>query len=243
MSRMTSAHVAATAALLISMAACACELHRPLQVHGKSLGGLRREAAARACDLRRRLRRAGRDPVKSYQDCMRQHGWKFLHETRDKDTVSGGFDSNVKRKPGHYIDHDDGMDCQNFGGAAVCTPPDGTVHYFDPEQGLPCTRTGIVSICSRCGQVPRAPLEPSHCRNDQPVGRADRSENNGRSLAGSRTRYPADLVSASLHPACLACRCRAVCRGIVSELRARPQSGTFLDPARHAQSAMAADNR
>jgi hypothetical protein len=40
------------------------------------------------------------------------------------------------------------MDCQNFGGAAVCTPPDGTVHYFDPDQGLNCTRTGIVSICS-----------------------------------------------------------------------------------------------
>jgi hypothetical protein len=35
-----------------------------------------------------------------------------------------------------------------MGGAAVCTPPNGTVKYYDPEQGLNCTRTGIVSVCS-----------------------------------------------------------------------------------------------
>jgi hypothetical protein len=40
------------------------------------------------------------------------------------------------------------MDCQNFGGAAVCGPPSGTVRYYDPEQGLNCTRTGLVSVCS-----------------------------------------------------------------------------------------------
>jgi hypothetical protein len=50
--------------------------------------------------------------------------------------------------PGHFIDHDNGMDCQNAGGAEVCDPPNGTVHYFDPDQNLPCTRTGAMSICS-----------------------------------------------------------------------------------------------
>jgi hypothetical protein len=56
--------------------------------------------------------------------------------------------ANVRLQPGHFIDHDNGMDCQNMGGAEVCVPPNGTVHYFDPDQGLNCTRTGLVSICS-----------------------------------------------------------------------------------------------
>ena len=79
---------------------------------------------------------------------MLQNGWRFLYETRDKATASDAVGSNVKLKPGHYIDPQNGMDCQNIGGAEVCDPPDGTVHYFDPDQGLPCTRTGLVSICS-----------------------------------------------------------------------------------------------
>ncbi len=87
-------------------------------------------------------------PSKNYQGRMRQHGWKFLYETRDKETPSDAVRSSVKLKPGHYIDPDNGMDCQNSSGVAVCDPPNGTVNYFDVEQGLPCTRTGIVSICS-----------------------------------------------------------------------------------------------
>lgn len=39
------------------------------------------------------------------------------------------------------------MDCQNMGGASVCTPPNGTVRYYDPDQGLNCTRSGLVAIC------------------------------------------------------------------------------------------------
>lgn len=87
-------------------------------------------------------------PSKGYRSCMLPQGWKFLDETRDKETASDAASSNVKLKPGHYIDHDNGMDCQNFGSAAVCTPPNGMVRYFDPDQGLNCARTGIVSICS-----------------------------------------------------------------------------------------------
>jgi hypothetical protein len=44
-------------------------------------------------------------------------------------------------------DPDTGMSCRNFGGVAVCDPPQGTVHYRNHE-GLNCTRTGIVSVCS-----------------------------------------------------------------------------------------------
>jgi hypothetical protein len=87
-------------------------------------------------------------PSKSYRSCMLQRGWKFLYETRDNETAPDATGSNVKLKPGHYIDPKNGMDCQNSGGVEVCDPPNGTVRYFDPDQGLPCTRTGLVSICS-----------------------------------------------------------------------------------------------
>jgi hypothetical protein len=90
-------------------------------------------------------------PTRAYRSCMLQHGWKFLSVTREKVPTAPSdpsFSSNAKLKPGHFIDHDTGMDCQNFGGASVCVPPNGTVRYYDPDQGLNCTRTGLVAICS-----------------------------------------------------------------------------------------------
>jgi hypothetical protein len=68
------------------------------------------------------------------------------HETFSNQTFSNQTYRVVARA--HFIDHDNGMDCQNVGGAEVCDPPQGTVHYFDPDQNLPCTRTGAMSICS-----------------------------------------------------------------------------------------------
>jgi hypothetical protein len=87
-------------------------------------------------------------PSASYRACMLQHGWRFTHLERSKAPADPYFSSNAKVAPGHFIDHDNGMDCVNTGGAEVCDPPNGTVHYFDPDQGLPCTRTGAMSVCS-----------------------------------------------------------------------------------------------
>ena len=92
-------------------------------------------------------------PSASYRSCMLQHGWKFSHLSRTRVQASRApadpyFSSNVKLAPGHYINHDSGMDCRNEGGAEVCDGPQGTVHYFDPDQDLPCTRTGLMSICT-----------------------------------------------------------------------------------------------
>jgi hypothetical protein len=92
-------------------------------------------------------------PSAGYRSCMLQHGWKYSSLTRQAVRVTRApadpyFSSNAKVAPGHFIDHDNGMDCQNTGGAEVCDPPNGTVHYFDPDQNLPCTRTGAMSVCS-----------------------------------------------------------------------------------------------
>jgi hypothetical protein len=92
-------------------------------------------------------------PSASYRSCMLQQGWKYTSLTRTRLPTTRApadpyFSSNAKVAPGHFIDHDNGMDCQNTGGAEVCDPPKGTVHYFDPDQNLPCTRTGAMSICS-----------------------------------------------------------------------------------------------
>jgi hypothetical protein len=92
-------------------------------------------------------------PSASYRSCMLQRGWKYSYLSRTRVQASRApadpyFSSNAKVAPGHFIDHDNGMDCQNTGGAEVCDPPQGTVHYFDPDQNLPCTRTGAMSICS-----------------------------------------------------------------------------------------------
>jgi hypothetical protein len=73
---------------------------------------------------------------------MRAHGWMVDRYTPDpRQRVSAGGNSST------YIDPHTGMSCRNFGGVAVCDPPQGTVHYQN-EEGLNCTRTGIVSICS-----------------------------------------------------------------------------------------------
>ena len=89
-------------------------------------------------------------PTRAYRSCMLQRGWKFLTVTRvsvSDEPDDPNFSSNAKLAPGHFIDHDTGMDCQNKGGASVCTPPNGTVRYYDPDQGLNCTRSGLVAIC------------------------------------------------------------------------------------------------
>ena len=90
-------------------------------------------------------------PTAGYRNCMRGRGWRFLSVSRVRvpDAPAGPtFSSSAKVAPGHYISHNNGMDCQNVGGAAVCGPPNGTVRYYDPEQGLNCTRSGLVSVCS-----------------------------------------------------------------------------------------------
>ena len=89
-------------------------------------------------------------PTRAYRSCMLQRGWKFLTVTRVRvpdEPDDPNFSSNAKLAPGHFIDHDTGMDCQNKGGASVCTPPNGTVRYYDPDQGPNCTRSGLVSVC------------------------------------------------------------------------------------------------
>jgi hypothetical protein len=45
-----------------------------------------------------------------------------------------------------YIDPHTGMVCSDFGGVAVCSPPQGTVHYT--RHGQNCVRTGLVAVCS-----------------------------------------------------------------------------------------------
>ena len=68
-------------------------------------------------------------PPASYRNCMLQHGWKFSSLTRTRVQAAPAdpyFSSNAKVAPGHFIDHDNGMDCQNTGGAEVCDPPNGT---------------------------------------------------------------------------------------------------------------------
>jgi len=87
-------------------------------------------------------------PSAAYRSCMLQRGWKYTSLTRTRVPDDPNFSSNAWVAPGHFIDHDNGMDCHNSGGAENCDPPNGTVHYYDPDQGLNCTRTGIASICS-----------------------------------------------------------------------------------------------
>jgi len=109
------------------------------------------QADTASCDSAIGVQRA--TPSAGYRNCMLQHGWKYSFVTRQAVQATRAsndpyFSSNAKVAPGHFIDHDNGMDCQNTGGAEVCDPPNGTVHYFDPDQNLPCTRTGAMSICS-----------------------------------------------------------------------------------------------
>jgi hypothetical protein len=157
MTRMTIARMASIAALLVSTAASAATydytahydyVGKPALPDAAIDGQL--QADTETCDSTVGMQRAV--PSSAYRTCMRQHGWAYRFVTRARVQAAPArdpsFSANVKLAPGHYIDHDNGMDCQDSGGVAICVPPNGTVHYFDPDQGLPCTRTGIVSICS-----------------------------------------------------------------------------------------------
>lgn len=106
---------------------------------------------AAACDGAVGMQRAA--PSADYRSCMLQHGWRYRFVTRQ--VVRAGqvaadpyFSADARLAPGHFIDHDNGMDCQDMGGAEFCVPPNGTVSYFDLDQNLPCTRSGAMSICS-----------------------------------------------------------------------------------------------
>jgi hypothetical protein len=149
-------HIAVLAALVVSSAANAanydCTEHytyirKPMIVSAERDAQLQQDTVA--CDNAVGVQNA--TPSASYRSCMLQHGWKFSSLTRTRAAAAPAdpyFSSNVKVAPGHFIDHDNGMDCQNTGGAEVCDPPNGTVRYFDPDQNLPCTRTGAMSVCS-----------------------------------------------------------------------------------------------
>jgi hypothetical protein len=150
--------VAMLAALVVSATANAATydyIAHYSSVHKTSLSSAEVDAQLQAdtatCDSAVGVQRTA--PSASYRSCMLQHGWKYNFVTRDKVQAARSpadpyFSSDAKVQSGHFIDHDNGMDCQNTGGAEVCVPPTGTVHYFDPDQNLPCTRTGAMSICS-----------------------------------------------------------------------------------------------
>ena len=117
-------------------------IHRPASVTDAQVdAGV--QDATQACDPSNRHSYGSRQ----FLGCMRSHGYKFVRIEHQK-SADPYFSSDVKLRPGHFIDHDTGMDCQSNGFADICTPPNGTVHYFDPDQGLPCTRTGLMSVCS-----------------------------------------------------------------------------------------------
>jgi hypothetical protein len=151
-------HVAVLAALIISTAANAATydytehytyIRKPALSDAEIDSQL--QAVTVACDNAVGVQHGA--PSASYRSCMLQQGWKYTSLTRTRLPATRApadpyFSSNAKVAPGHFIDHDNGMDCQNMGGAEVCDPPKGTVHYFDPDQNLPCTRTGAMSICS-----------------------------------------------------------------------------------------------
>ena len=148
--------IAPFAALVVSTAADAAsydytahysDVGRPALADAQIDAQLQADTAT--CDDAVGVQRA--TPSASYRSCMQARGWKYNFMTRVRAAPAQAepyFSSNAKVQPGHFIDHDNGMDCQNMGGAEVCDPPNGTVHYFDPDQNLPCTRTGAMSVCS-----------------------------------------------------------------------------------------------
>jgi hypothetical protein len=157
MKQVTLRHIAIFAALVVSPVHAATydytehydDVHKPLLPHAAIDGQIRADTAT--CDAIVGVQRA--TPSGSYRNCMMQHGWKYSFVTRQRIRTTRApadpyFSSNVKVAPGHFIDHDSGMDCQNTGGAQVCDSPKGTVHYFDPDQNLTCTRTEMMSICT-----------------------------------------------------------------------------------------------
>lgn len=158
MKHSTIKHIALFAALVVSTAANAAtydytehyDYIRKPQLSNAQINSQIHEDTV-ACDNAVGVQQG--KPSADYRSCMLQRGWKysFLSRTRVQTLRAPAdpyFSSNVKLAPGHFIDHDSGMDCQNVGGAEVCDAPQGTVHYFDPDQDLPCTRTGLMSICT-----------------------------------------------------------------------------------------------
>jgi hypothetical protein len=149
-------HIAVAAALVVGSAANAATYdytEHYTDIRKPPLASAQRDAQLQedtvTCDNTVGVQQAM--PSASYRSCMLQHGWKFGSLTRDRAQAAPAdpyFGSNAKVAPGHFIDHDNGMDCQNTGGAEVCVPPNGTVRYFDPDQNLSCTRTGAMSVCS-----------------------------------------------------------------------------------------------
>lgn len=109
MTRMTIGHVASIATLLFGTAASAASytghyryVEKPAQHSDTKL-----QTDLATCDGIAGVQPA--TPSKDYQSCMLQNGWRFLYETRDKATASDAVGSNVKLKPGHYIDPQNGM--------------------------------------------------------------------------------------------------------------------------------------
>jgi hypothetical protein len=147
-------HIAVFAALLLSSAADAATYTAHYDyVRKPSLPDAAIDAQIQAdtanCDNAIGVQRAA--PSAGYRSCMLQQGWKYRFVTRDPATRTPAdpyFSSDAKVAPGHFIDHDNGMDCHNTGGAEVCDSPNGTVHYYDPDQDLTCTRTSEMSICT-----------------------------------------------------------------------------------------------
>jgi hypothetical protein len=145
--------VAVVFALMTGSAACAASY--TYTENYAYVGKTRLDAATRnaklqsdlaACDSAVGVQDAG--PSAAYRNCMIGNGWRYTSLSRSRVADDPNFSANVKLAPGHFIDHDNGMDCQHAAGAEVCDPPNGTVHYFDPDQNLPCTRTGASSVCS-----------------------------------------------------------------------------------------------
>jgi hypothetical protein len=86
-------------------------------------------------------------PTQAYKDCMNAQGFRLLSSKLVKDPPAKQAASGIP--PGHFIDSDTGMLCQDSGGAAICVPPPDnmTVRYTN-KHGLGCRRTGAVSVCS-----------------------------------------------------------------------------------------------
>ena len=94
------------------------------------------QVATQYCTARIGPDRNGVRTSPQFKRCMLGQGWRWRRTQV------------VKKDPSHYIDPDTGMDCQSTGwGAAVCSPPSGTVRYIN-RHGLNCERTGIVSVCT-----------------------------------------------------------------------------------------------
>ena len=86
-------------------------------------------------------------PTQAYKDCMNAQGFRWMATKLVKDPSAKQAASRIP--PGHFIDPDTGMLCQNSGGASICVPPPDnmTVRYTN-KHGLGCTRTGAMSVCS-----------------------------------------------------------------------------------------------